>query len=92
MLMFLVASIPIGSSADSISTTKITNSKGHSWSLSGSNIQLAINDLGSTGGTVYIPATTGLLTPALKIAYNHIPMLVYCPGSSFKSSISIFII
>jgi hypothetical protein len=72
IVMFFIVLIPVGSSVD-----YITNSKGHSWSLTGSNIQVAINDLGSTGGTVNIPATTGLTngklnTPALKIAYSNI--------------------
>jgi hypothetical protein len=72
IVMFFIVLIPVGSSVD-----YITNSNGHSWSVTGSNIQLAINDLGSTGGTVNIPATTSLTngkldTPALKIAYSNI--------------------
>lgn len=53
---------------------KITNSKGHSWDRVGSNIQLAINDLGGAG-EIWIPKTTDLPNgkmdvPELRIPYN----------------------
>ncbi len=53
------------------SATRITNSKGNSWSATGSNIQLAINDLGSSGGTVNLPAAT-FSVPAIKVPYSNI--------------------
>jgi hypothetical protein len=55
------------------SPNEIVNSKGHSWSAVGSNIQLAINDLGSTGGTVYLPVTTGLSNGRLDVSQIFIP-------------------
>jgi hypothetical protein len=73
IVMFFIVCIPIGNAADAISTTIITNSKGHSWSLSGSNIQLAINDLGSSGGTVYLPETTYLSNGKLDVTQIFIP-------------------
>lgn len=34
-------------------TSKIYNTNGHIWNATGANLQLAINDLGTTGGTVW---------------------------------------
>jgi hypothetical protein len=60
-------------SIPSSSSDKIVNSQGHSWSIIGSNIQLAINDLGSTGGVVYLPVTTSLSNGKLDVSQIFIP-------------------
>ncbi len=45
----------ITDSSDNIKTF-ITNSNGNYWEVTGANIQLAIDDLGTEGGVVYIPS------------------------------------
>jgi hypothetical protein len=70
VLMFFIAVIPIGNAVDS---PRINNSKGHSWSAIGSNIQLAINDLGSYGGVVSLPVTTNLPNGRLDVRDIFIP-------------------
>lgn len=63
----------------------ISNSKGHTWPRVGSNVQKAIDDLGSTGGTVYLPVTTDLPNkwlsnvPNINIKYNGINITGYGP-------------
>ncbi|MCD4663924.1 MAG: right-handed parallel beta-helix repeat-containing protein [Bacteroidales bacterium] len=57
----------ISDSSDN-SYTFIRNSNGNFWETTGSNIQNAIDDLGSDGGTVYLPA--GTLTPTDIIYLN----------------------
>ncbi len=64
IIILLIVVIPTAQS-----TTKITSSKGNSWSATGSNIQLATNDLGPSGGTVYLPSAS-LSVPAINIPYN----------------------
>lgn len=43
-------------------TTFIRNSNGNYWPANGSNIQLAIDDLGSSGGTIILPSGTFFIT------------------------------
>jgi len=48
----------------------IQNSNGNSWTATGANIQQAIWDLNSTGGTVWIPSGNISLSSSLKIPSN----------------------
>lgn len=48
-------------------TNKIYNSKGHLYNATATNLQLAIYDLNGTGGIVYLPATTIIITTTIWI-------------------------
>lgn len=52
------------------SYTFIRNSNGNYWEATGANIQTAINDLGSGGGTVYLPSGTITLTAFIEVGNN----------------------
>ncbi len=59
----------ISDSSDN-SYTFIRNSNGNYWDATGDNIQIAINDLGSDGGTVYLPAGTLVPTTVIQLKNN----------------------
>jgi hypothetical protein len=63
----------ISDSSDTLYTF-IRNSNGKCWEATGVNIQTAINDLGASGGTVWLPAGTIDLTTHL-ILNNHIALV-----------------
>lgn len=48
----------VGGSDGFYNNTKIWNSNGRYWAVSDSNLQTAINDLGTSNGVIYLPANT----------------------------------
>jgi len=77
-LFFIVLLIAISVSSltrtitDSMDTsyTCIRNSNGKYWEPTGANIQIAINDLGSSGGTVWLPEGTLSVTSTINLNNN----------------------
>ena len=75
LLILVVASASsitrtISNSGDNV-VTFIRNSKGNCWEATGSNIQVAINDLDGQGGTVWVPGgTTYTITNTIMIRRN----------------------
>lgn len=76
VLLLLTAIYFVGSVTRSISNstdnkdTLIRNSKGNYWEPTGENIQVAINDLGPQGGTVWLPVGTFNTASKISIASN----------------------
>lgn len=57
-------------SVEWMNNTKIQNSNGKSWSATGANIQLAIDDLGDVGGTVWLPTGTITVSAVINVDSN----------------------
>lgn len=70
----------ITDSGDNVETF-IRNSNGNYWGATGSNIQTAIDDLG-TGGTVYLPAGTFTITSRIEPTNN-----IYLKGSGIGNTV-----
>jgi len=62
-------------SDDDDTFSKIFNSRGHIWHATAANIQLALNDLEDTGGTVYLPSKHFNISTALYIKGNNIDIV-----------------
>jgi len=74
LIILTVASVisitrTISNTQDNV-VTFIRNSKGNYWDATSSNIQVAINDLSSQGGTVWLPASTYTITNTIEIKPN----------------------
>ena len=52
--------------------TFIKNSKGNYWETTASNIQVAVNDLDNTSGTVWLPGSTTLAVNSTIILWNNV--------------------
>lgn len=53
----------------------ITNSNGKAWTATGANLQIAIYDLNSTGGVVYLPNATITITTPINISHSNISLI-----------------
>jgi len=52
--------------------TYIKNSNGNYWMSTGENIQVALNDLDNTSGTVWLPGSTTLTVNSTIILWNNV--------------------